>query len=105
MGIPNDSGGKESACNAGDSGNSGLALDWKDPLEKKMATHSNILAQKTPWTEEPGGLWSIGSQRVGHKSWLWEATEHARARTRTHTDTHTDTHTHTHTYRVITSLY
>ena len=38
----------------------------EDPLEEGMATHSNILAWRTPWTEEPGGLWSTGSQRVGH---------------------------------------
>ena len=42
------------------------SLGWEDPLEKEMATHSNILAQKIPWMEEPGGLQSIGSQRVGH---------------------------------------
>ena len=36
----------------------------EDPLEKKMATHSNILAWEIPWTEEPGGLQSVGSQRV-----------------------------------------
>ena len=41
-------------------------LDWEDPLEKEMATHSSILAQKIPWTEEPGGLQSTGQQRVGH---------------------------------------
>ena len=40
-------------------------LEWEDPLEKKMATHSSILAWKTPWTEEPGRLQSMGSQRVG----------------------------------------
>ena len=40
-------------------------LGWEDPLEKEMATHSSILAWKTPWTEEPGGLQSMGSQRVG----------------------------------------
>ena len=34
-------------------------------LEKEMATHSSVLAWKIPWTEEPGGLWSMGSQRVG----------------------------------------
>ena len=39
---------------------------WEDPLEKEMATHSNILAWRIPWTEEPGGLQSVGSQRVGH---------------------------------------
>ena len=35
-------------------------------LEKEMATHSSVLAWRIPWTEEPGGLWSTGSQRVGH---------------------------------------
>ena len=41
-------------------------LDWEDPLEKGMATHSSILAWVIPWTEEPGGLQSMGSQRAGH---------------------------------------
>ena len=41
-------------------------LGQEDPLEKKMATHSSILAWRIPWTEEPGGLQSMGSQRVGH---------------------------------------
>ena len=41
-------------------------LDWEDPLEKERATHSRILAWKIPWTEEPGGLQSIGLQRIGH---------------------------------------
>ena len=41
-------------------------LGGEDPLEKEMATHCNILAQKIPWTEEPGGLQSVGLQRVGH---------------------------------------
>ena len=40
------------------------SLGWGDPLEKEMATHSSILARKIPWTEEPGGLQSMGSQRV-----------------------------------------
>ena len=39
-------------------------LDLKHPLEKEMATHSSTLAQKIPWTEEPGRLQSMGSQRV-----------------------------------------
>jgi len=43
-----------------------LSLGQKDPLEKGMATHSCILGWRTPWTEEPGRLQSIGSQRVGH---------------------------------------
>ena len=42
------------------------SLGQEDPLEKGMATHFSILARKTPWTEEPGGLQSMGSQRVGH---------------------------------------
>jgi len=62
MGFSNGSVGKEFACNAGDTGDMG----WEDPLEKETATCSNILAWETPWTEEPGGLQSIGSQRVGH---------------------------------------
>ena len=57
--IPGGSDGKTSACNAGD-------LDWEDLLEKKMATHSNTLTWKIPWTEEPGRLQSMGSQRVGY---------------------------------------
>ena len=42
------------------------SLSWEDPLEKGMATHSSIPAWKIPWTEEPGGLQSMGSQRIGH---------------------------------------
>ena len=42
------------------------SLGREDPLEKEMATHSSILAQRIPWTEEPGGLRSIGLQRVEH---------------------------------------
>ena len=41
------------------------SLGWEDALEKGMATHSSILAWRIPWTEEPGGLQSMGSQRVG----------------------------------------
>ena len=41
-------------------------LGWEDPLEEGMATHSSILAWRIPQTEEPGGLQSMGSQRVGH---------------------------------------
>ena len=40
------------------------SLGWEDPLEKGMATHSRILAWRIPWTQEPGGLESMGSQRV-----------------------------------------
>ena len=42
------------------------SLGWEDPLEKEMATHSSTLAWRIPWTEEPGRLQSMGSQRVGH---------------------------------------
>ena len=42
------------------------SLGWDDPLEKGMATHSTILAWRNPWTEEPGGLPPMESQRVGH---------------------------------------
>ena len=52
-----------SAYNAGDLG---LISGSEDPLEKEMATHSSTLAWKIPWTEEPGKLQSMGSQRVGH---------------------------------------
>ena len=40
------------------------SLGWEDPLEKEMATHSSILAWKIPWTEEPGGLQSMGLQKI-----------------------------------------
>ena len=59
------------------------SLGQEDPLEKRMATHSSILAWRIPWTEEPGGvLQSMGSQRVGH-------------------DWATNTFTYTHTYKHI----
>ena len=45
------------------------SLGWEDPLEKETATHSSILAWRIPWTEEPGGLQSMGLQRVGH-DWI-----------------------------------
>ena len=49
------------------------SLDWEDPLEEEMATHSSIHVWKIPWTEGPGGLQSRGSQRVGH-DWVTEYT-------------------------------
>ena len=49
------------------------SLGWEDPLEEGMATHSSILAWRIPWTEESGGLQSIGSQELD----MTEATEHA----------------------------
>ena len=63
MGLPGGSDGKESACNVWDLG---WSSGWEDPLEEDMATHSSILAWRMPWTEEPGGLQSVGLQRVRH---------------------------------------
>ena len=63
MGFPGGTDGKESACDAGDLGQS---LDWEDPLEKGMATHSSILAWRIPWTEKPSGLQLWGRKKVGH---------------------------------------
>ena len=58
------------------------SLGWEDSLQEEMATHSGILAWKIPWTEEPGGVQSTGSQS--------DMTE-----THTHTCTHSDTCSHT----------
>ena len=58
-GFPHSTLGKESSCNAGDLGSS---LGQEDPLGKEMATHSSILAWRIPWTEERGGLQSMGLQ-------------------------------------------
>ena len=57
---------KNLPANAGATGDMGTIPDQEDPLEEEMIIHSNILAWKTPRTEEPGGLQSIGSQRVRH---------------------------------------
>ena len=65
-GLPRWLSGKESTCQAGDMG-------WEDSLEEEMATYSTILAWKMPWTEQHGGLQSIGWQRVQHK-WVTEHT-------------------------------
>ena len=61
--FPSSSVGEGSACSAGDQVQS---LGWEYPLEKEMATHSSTLAWRIPWPEEPGGLQSMGLQRVGH---------------------------------------
>ena len=53
-------------ANAGDIRDVGLILGWEDPLEEGMATHPSSLAWRIPWTEEPGGLQSMGSQKVKH---------------------------------------
>ena len=55
---------KNSPANTGDSRNAGSILGQEDPLEQEMTNHFNILAWKIPWTEQPGGLQSMGSQRV-----------------------------------------
>ena len=64
MGFPGGSVGTESICNAGDM--FGKETCSGRTLEKGMATHSSILSWRVPWTEEPSGLQSVGSQRVQH---------------------------------------
>ena len=68
--IPGGSVVKNLPTSAGDTGDVasilGRSLGQEDPLAKEMATHSNILAWRIPWTEEPSGLHSMGSQRVRH---------------------------------------
>ena len=63
LGFPGGSESKESACNAGDLGS---IPGWEDPMEEGMAAHLSILTWRIPWTEVPGGLWSMGLQRVGY---------------------------------------
>ena len=63
LGFPGGSDSKQSACNTGDLGS---VLGWEDTLEEGVAIHSSIVAREVSWTEEPGGLQSIGSQRAGH---------------------------------------
>ena len=72
LGFPGSSDSRESTCNVGDLG---LPLGWEDLLEEGTAMHSSILAWRIPWTEEPGGLQSMGLQRVGH-DWV---TKHSTA--------------------------
>ena len=62
-GFPASSDGKESTCKAGDPG---LILGWEDPLEKRMVTHSSVLAWEILWMEETGGVQSMRVQRVRH---------------------------------------
>ena len=57
---------KSPPVNAGDTEMQIRSLGWAGPLEKEMATCSNILAWEILWTQEPGGLQSMGSKRVGH---------------------------------------
>ena len=58
---------KNPSASAGDIRVEGLILGWEDPLEEGVETHFSILAWRIPWTEEPGELQSIGSQRVVHE--------------------------------------
>ena len=62
-GFPDGSVGKEFPCSAGDQEMWVQSLDQDDPLQEEKATHSSILAWKSPWTEDPGRLQSTGSQR------------------------------------------
>ena len=57
---------KNLPANAGSKEKWVWSLGWEDPLAEGMATHSSLLAWRTPWTEEPGGLQCMGSQGVGH---------------------------------------
>ena len=77
---------KNPPANSGDKKDGSLITGRKDPLEKEMATYSSILAWKIPWTEEPGGLPSMGSQRVRHD---W-ATEHIHITGNTQVFSHAD---------------
>ena len=56
---------KQSTCNAGDVGS--IPMLGRDPLEEEIATHSSTVVWENQWTEEPGGLQSMGLQRVGHE--------------------------------------
>ena len=66
MGFPGGSVVKNPPANAGDAGDLGSISGPMRPLKGEMATHSSIPVWRVPWTEEPGGLPSIVSQRVGH---------------------------------------
>ena len=67
MGFPDGTSGKEPACQMQETKETPVpSLGQEDPLEEGMATHSSVLAWRIPWTEEPGGLQSMGSQRVRH---------------------------------------
>ena len=75
---------KNPPANAGDVQETWVpSLGWEGLLEKEMATHSSILAWRIPWTEEPGGLQSMGSQRVRHNWSDW---------THTHTSAYSTNH-------------
>ena len=71
------------------------SLGWEDPLEKGMATHSSVLAWRIPWTEEPGWLQSVGSQRV---ECHWTTKYSTAQFQEISKEIQLYTHTHTHTY-------
>ena len=64
--VPGDASGKEPACQCRRHKTWVQSLGWEDPLEEEMVTRSSILAWRIPWIEEPGGVQSMGSQRLGH---------------------------------------
>ena len=64
--LPSGASGKEPTCQCRTHKRRVQSLGWEDPLEEEMAMHSSIFAWRTPWTEGPGGLQSMGSQRLGH---------------------------------------
>ena len=75
LGFPGGSDGTESTCNVGDVG---LIPGWEDPLEEGMAAHSSIIAWRIPMDrEEPGGLQSVRSQKVGH-DWATKHSKHTK---------------------------
>ena len=94
MGFPGAAVVKNTPDNAG-LRNAAPSLGQEDPLEREMATLSNILAWRIIWSEEPGGLQSMRSHRAGHD---WSDLTH------THTHTHTYTHTHTPVYCLLVSF-
>ena len=66
VGLPRGASGRELPPSIGDIRDAGSIPGWGGSLEYGMATHSSVLAWRIPWTEDPGGLQSIGSQRVGY---------------------------------------
>ena len=67
MGFPGGASDKEPACQCRRQEMQVRSLGWEDPVVEGKATHFSILAWRIPWTEEPGGLQSMESQRVGHE--------------------------------------
>ena len=82
---------KNPPASAGDMRGMGSVPGQEDPLEEGTATHFSILAWKTPWTEEPGRLWSIGLQRA---EYYWSNLAHSNVCTHTHTHICIYIHTH-----------